>query len=351
MLQLDNQTPFEAQLLPANDKDWKPIVVAIVKGAYDIGPGLLPKVSSKQLPIAMADKHWGEPDKTSVVYESDLALYKPATDLVLVGSAHAPGTAPVPQLDVEFGVGAVSKRISVLGDRKWLNRVLSFKASAPEPFRVLPLRYERAFGGVDQTHKSADKHGWEERNPVGTGYRVNSSLEAVENHPLPNLESPDALIKGWKDKPAPQGFGFIGRHWAPRRAYAGTYDENWQNNRAPVLPEDFDYRYFQAAHPDLVVSPHLHGNEHVRATNVCPAGPLDFDLPGHEVLAVAHFAEGERRVDGLLDTVVVMSDEGKLILVWRCHFECPRGYLALSAVQVLPKGKTPSRERNGPPRG
>ncbi len=200
----------------------------------------------------------------------------------------------------------------------------------------MPLVYERAFGGADQTHVKQNKHGWEERNPLGTGYRVNPS--AVENEPLPNIESPAQLISSWKDKPPPQGFGFIGRHWMPRRAYAGTYDEEWEENRAPSLPDDFDYRYFQSAHPDLVAYPHLTGSEDIVATNVCPKGRLEFKLPGDGVLALAHFVEEEQTAEGLLDTVVLLPEQGKLVLVWRCHFPCPRSYAELEAIQVLPSG-------------
>jgi hypothetical protein len=207
----------------------------------------------------------------------------------------------------------------------------------------MPLVYERSFGGVDQTHADKAKHGWEERNPIGTGYRVNP--EAVEGQALPNLEAPATAIKAWKDKPAPEGLGFIGRHWMPRRVHAGTYDAKWEEERSPAFPLDFDYCYFHAAHPDLVATPHLAGNERVVAVNVCPEGRLEFDLPGHGVIAEADF-QGEdesRTAECLLDTVVVLADRKKLILVWRCHFVCVGDYLELELVELLPKGQTPVR--------
>lgn len=151
----------------------------------------------------------------------------------------------------------------------------------------------------------------------------------------------------WKDKPAPQGFGFIGRHWMPRRPLAGTYDANWEKSRAPALPADFDYQYFQAAHPDLVTAKPLEGTEAVQAINVHPGGPLNFTLPGHGVTATAYFRDREQTAKGQLDTVVLLPEVGKLVLVWRCHFPCPRSFALLQAVQVLPIGKTPARPKAG----
>jgi hypothetical protein len=342
MLQLENQTCFEAQAVPANDKDWRPIVVVVVKGTYEIGPGKAPALAREPMPIRMADEGSGKPGESSPLYESDLAIHKPGTDVVLIGEAHAPRHQPVEQLDVQFRVGPVSKVVRVIGDRKWVGRSIGGPApGAVRPFTVMPLVYERAFGGADRTHADPAKHGWEERNPVGTGYRVNPG--AVVGHPLPNLESPTAPITTWTDRPAPQGFGFIGRHWMPRRAYAGTYDAPWEQERAPALPVDFDDRYFQAAHPDLVARPHLTGRERVVATNACPNGRLEFDLPGHGVAITAYFRDGDRTAEGLLDTVVVLPERGKLVLVWRCHFDCPGSYLALEGIEVLPTGKTPAR--------
>ena len=45
----------------------------------------------------------------------------------------------------------------------------------------------------------------------GTGYVAGRGSELLEGMALPNLEDPNDLISGWKDRPAPAGFGFVGR--------------------------------------------------------------------------------------------------------------------------------------------
>ena len=116
---------------------------------------------------------------------------------------------------------------------------------------------------------------------IGTGFIGKRSGERVEGLRLPNLEDPRNLISAWNSRPRPAGFGFYGRSWAPRLAYAGTYDEKYMKERHPLLPADFSYRFFNGAHPDLQVGGYLRGDEEVDLLNVCPdASRLHFRLPG-----------------------------------------------------------------------
>ena len=337
-MQLDNQTDFAAQIVPLTDKDVRPVAVVVVKATYEMQASGPLSLADEQAPIQMSDEFLGEPGESSVRYESDLAFFKPSTEFVLVGIAYAPEDKPIDSLLVSLRVGPVSKTLRVIGDRRWERRLTGrVKPSHPGPFHSMPLTYERAFGGKDRTHPKESKRGWEPRNPVGTGFRTNR--RALIDHPLPNLEEPVSPIRRWKDRPPPASFAFIGRHWTPRGAFAGTYDAKWEAERAPLLPADFDDRYFQAAHPDLTASPHLEGNERVEIINATPPAlspnaRLDFDLPGVHVEASAFFRDEEQTANCLLDTVVLCPDEQTLHLVWRTHFHCPRSFNLLEGVEI-----------------
>ena len=152
--------------------------------------------------------------------------------------------------------------------------------TSPQPFDKMPLVYERAFGGGDRTNPEPQKHVVETRNPVGVGYRHKTYGRFVNGRKLPNFEDPKHPIKSSKNTPPPAGFGFIGPEWEPRRKNAGTYDDNWMKNKMLLVPDDFDRRYYNAAHPDLVVQGYLKGNEPVEVVNASPRGTLSFDLPG-----------------------------------------------------------------------
>ena len=119
---------------------------------------------------AFAGEPVGEPGECSYRLEPEMAFVKPATDVVLVGHAHAtrPRTTSV---DVELSVGPLRKRAVVTGDRHWSKGLLGPRASDPEPFETIPLVYERAFGGWDRSRDDEAKHTYDRRNPVGVGYR------------------------------------------------------------------------------------------------------------------------------------------------------------------------------------
>jgi hypothetical protein len=192
-------------------------------------------------------------------------------------------------------------------------------------FEKVPLVYERAFGGWDRDHPDPRKHSCEPRNPVGTGYRGAGGF--VEGMHLPNLEDPRARIKSLGDKPAPAGFGFISPHWQPRAALAGTFDEAWQKNRAPLLPKNFDRRHLNAASPGLVAPGYLRGDEHGLVVGVTPEGRMSFALPGLPPPAVqVSLSDGPPQTVAMaLDTVIIEADEKRVMLLWRGHLALRTG--------------------------
>src|SRR5690606_38106709 len=95
-----------------------------------------------------------------------------------------------------------------------------------------------------------------------------------------NLEHAHALLRDPSDRPPPAGFGFVGPHWEPRARHAGTYDEAWQQARMPLLPTDFDRRFFNAVPADQTAPGFVRGDEPVVIANASPEPWLRFRLPG-----------------------------------------------------------------------
>ncbi len=333
MLEIKNKTNFETGLAPGLGKDGLEYAVFVVKGTFGIpADGAESILTEEQVPVVFADEHFGEPGFSSVKYEMDTCLIKPGTDVVLVGSAHPRQTAR--RIDVGLQVGPVKKVVRVFGDRRWERRLGRWRISDPEPFDSMPLVYERAFGGRDETHDNEKKHGFERRNPVGTGFAVRRSSDRLEDLLLPNLENPSQLIGSWKDKPHPAGFGFLGRHWEPRTDFGGTYDEAWQEKRCPFLPDDFDERFFNGASQGLVTREHLLGGEAVRVVNASAAGELRFSLPKREFDITASIKGDILEPSCVLDTVIIEPDENRMILTWRATIPCPRRFLYIDYVRL-----------------
>jgi hypothetical protein len=338
MYEVVNRTPFVVALVPGLDATDVAHVTVLAKGTFSLPPRPGPLVpAEQQVPALWADEHNGDdPATSSVRYESDAAARKPGTDVVLVGHAHA-GARRQPTVDVGLKIGTVRKVVRVTGERRWVRTLGTWSISSPPvPFERMPLVYERAFGGFDKSDANPGKHAGDDRNPVGAGFAATDSKARLEGLPLPNLEDPRQPIKSWKDRPPVAGFGFVARSWLPRRLLAGSYDEAWLKTRSPLLPADFDERFFNGAPADQVVAPHLRGGEPVLISGVSADGPLTFELPRARPDFEVRWADGAHPepVAAVLDTVLFEPDERRVVLSWRSTVRCGRRLRQLRQVVV-----------------
>jgi hypothetical protein len=328
MLQFHNATGLAGTFFVAPDTEGIDSVFAVLKGTFALDRGLAP--AEEQLPPVMAAVYHEDPVTSSIRVASDASLVKPATDVLLVGSAWAPGELPTTWTDVSLVVGPVAKTVRVFGDRVWDAGAAGAVPSPPTPFVRMPLAWERAFGGTDVTEKGPTA---EPRNPVGLGFRAAGGQKPLDGMPLPNLEDPSAPISSWRDRPPPACFAPVAPHWQPRLAYAGTYDEQWQQARAPYLPTDFDARFFQCAPPGLVCPGYLQGGEPVDIRGASPGGVLSFRLPAIRV-QVTFVVDGRSEIRSAnLDTVLIEPDAGRVSLVWRAVLACDKKVLRVNEIR------------------
>ena len=245
--------------------------------------------------------------------------------------------------------------------------------TTPQMLKQLPLRYEYAFGGQCRieaddpaARKVPNKH-WLtpaqcgqhpdkekppiahtacETNPLGCGYATEWYINARQPEKIaaPQIEHPQApftadlfweALRG-KTKPGepalqPQGLGFVGRAWLPRRDLIGPVEEKkeWAEDDMPQLPKTFDFGYWNGAPRDQQ-TPYLEGNEIIELTNLCapdhPAASIDqngntvlrFSLPGDRLyLALGDVQQriGTRLMT--LDTITVDPEDNRVDVVWR----------------------------------
>lgn len=332
--EIENRTPFAFDALFVNDEEMRPIVAPVVKATFDIlrGGGL--ELAEEQIPLSFAGECHGEPGQSSQRIEPEMAFMKPTTDIVLIGHAHAPARRAV-TVDVAVRVGSLERRLRVTGDRVWRKGLFRISASAPDPFEKIPLVYERAYGGWDRGHADPEKHSFHPGNPVGIGFRKGRSHFEEESR-LPNIEDPQAALTTYLGKSLPAGFGFICPHWEPRSALAGTYDDTWMRTRMPLLPRDFDRRFFNAASPGLITSRYLRGDEPVIVRGASPEGQISFRLPGIQPPAsrLSFHDRADETLQSNLDTVIVDLDARKLILLWRAFTVLREGPLDVRGIEV-----------------
>ncbi|EYF02870.1 DUF2169 family type VI secretion system accessory protein [Chondromyces apiculatus] len=337
MLQLKNTSPFKASMALFPDAAGVDTLYVAVRATFTVRGGAL-QVAEVQEPLKLADEYWGEPGASSLKHAADLHLGKPATDIALLGDAWAPRGRPVPQRDVSLRIGPVTKTVRVFGERTWRGP-LDLRISPPIPFERIPLVYEHAFGGVSKHDPEKGPLEIDWRNPVGIGFGMRKAPEDQAMRKLPNLEDPRQLITSPRDRPAPASFGFIAASWEPRRRYAGTYDDAWQETRAPYLPKDFQPRFFNAAHPDLVCPGHLRGGEpvHVEGASV---DPLIFPLPACDLDVAVTIARDVARPPMKLQTVVLEPTPGRLAMVWLGAVGCDKRTLKVKLVEIAVKRLT-----------
>lgn len=232
----------------------------------------------------------------------DEAMSKERGEVVVIGRAY-PRNPPQPACKVRVTVGPIDKALRVAGDRRWDGQA----PSGATPFSEMPLTYEHAYGGEGYAH-----------NPVGKGH------PGVVPRPLPNVEEPGALLSSPDQVPErPAGLRAYDPSWPQRQSKTGTFDEAWRKERAPGLPADFDWGFYNVAPADQrLAEGYFQGDEPIRLENLHPTdGEIISRLPGIAARVFINSAgEGEPElveVKTRLDTVILLPHHRRGVVVFR----------------------------------
>lgn len=336
---VSNTTGMVADLCVQTDVDARDHCVVVVKGTFRTDDRGRLQLADEQRPLCFTDEHHGDPESSSVRYEGEFARVKPLTDVVVVGKAVAPGGRPVPELTVRLEVAGRAKDAVAVGERRWVRALGGLVASEPVPFVEMPLTFDRAFGGQDDSRGPGDVAA-ERRNLSGVGFHAHRGAREIEGTPLPNVEDPRQRISTPRDRPAPVGFGFAGRTWKPRIDHAGTYDARWREDVCPFLPKDFDERYFQGAPLDQQ-HPRFSGGEIIRCVHMADRAVVQYTIPALLVPVRFGFERDEQQRVGELDTVILEPHRAEVMLIWRASVPLPKRLVALRSIMVgeQPRGR------------
>lgn len=235
----------------------------------------------------------------------DEVMPKLRSEVLLAGHAYAPQGKPVSAMPVRLCVAGIDKTLCVIGEREWMYGLLPwYRVSEPQPFKAMPLVYERAFGGAG--------HG---ANPNGCGYARSllAGLAGRNQGAMPNVEYPHAPIKApWK-RYRPAGFGAIDMSWEPRKNKHGTFDQRWLERDAPGLAENVDWSLFNVAPEDQWLPGHFQGGECYCLEGMHPDQPvIEGNLPQAQarafVLRQGKNADAAEEVPLRMDTVWFLPD-------------------------------------------
>ena len=253
-----------------------------------------PMVVAGRPSLVARDVHLEDDPTCSLVDASDLVPYRPTADVWLTGHAYPPGgrraAVSVARLAIYRGdQQLLLKTVHILGDRAAAD-------ATPEPFDMMPLTYERAFGGLGC-----------DDNPVGVG---------ADERPLwPNLVHPD-------DPECVACFGPVSRYWRLRRQHVTTEQRRALEAKPPRIAEGFEWEYFQAAPADQRV-PFLAGDEWVILDGMHPSVlRVQSRLPKVAGVARVLQRDGNARQQGqniamVADGLAIDADAQICALTWR----------------------------------
>lgn len=334
-MNIRNSTDGRDVVVPMKDKSGRERGVCILKYVLAVDPQGRAEIvrDDSAVPRVVDECHGPDPATSSIRRASDLFDEKPGTDVVLAGHAHPPPNKRVTHVDVALKWGPVAKTVRAHGLRVWQWETLS--GLVPGPARPIqkpvPLMYELAWGGFDTSDPT--KPVGDPRNYLGRG--VSCKPKALVGQPAAQLELPSDPIGGRDNTPA--SFGPLHRHWEPRARFAGTYDEAWERDKMPLLPDDFDPRFHISVPPDQWSELPLRGDEPVEITGATEEGSWRFQLPRVQP-GFSVYIEGKRNdLRTHLDTIVIDADAKRVELVWRATFPMPRKYEMVDEVHILKK--------------
>ena len=333
------------EVVAGQDGEGQPIFSVLVKRTYDISPGRQTQRAERARPLVKMDVYYenGDPQWSTVQYETDLVPFKPATDVVVIGKAYAPQGKPTCQMNVGIEVAGRCKVIYVIGDRYCsYRRRLTPLLTDPDPFTEMEIRYDRAYGGTDNK-SNPDLPFAYPRNTMGTGVAIANEPASLDGLALPNIEEPDDLLtperivlgepRRWNDQPLPTGCGWFQRTWYPRCSFVGSMpgfvdtDTVLREEKLGMVPKgqvalarqfklpSFDVRFNNGASRGLVF-PYLKGTEFLRLTGLTREGQLEFTLPAEKPSIMLNISLGENQLKPVLHTVCVRVEDMQVDLVW-----------------------------------
>jgi hypothetical protein len=285
------------------------------------------------------DEFYRDDINSSVRYESDYVNFKPAGDLIINASSHAPEgkarTAWRCGVQVYSPNGSCTNQLDlkIKGPKGILRRQAITKT---------PIRYEYCAGGilkVENRGKEDESLIVDHDNPVGRGRYL------YKDEPLRE----EQIWYTGKAFQAPPGFGAIHRSWKSRLDLAGTYDQSWVDEQHPLPPYDFDFRHNQAAHPALIVEGYFQTGMHIRLENLIKDHPDSyFEIPEYHLMTRIHTQHEQRMARMVMDTLLLDIDsenpqDFRVYASWRAYDRL-YGEAQSAEVMLLPQAETPARE-------
>jgi hypothetical protein len=329
-----NQTPLSARLEPYRDLTGRPHVLVIAKATWRLDTGrLMPAEQQVALNLQPLRKPLGElaldeiqlraigdRKHLDIVWlDHDLSPPKPAFDVLIAGHVTAPPNHSGPSVRAEVRIGRHKATVEAHVPRYWKSGLLGY-SSAPlaENARRIPITYAVA--------------DWSAGFPLERG---NDKIQL-----LPWLKQPGASSSRTRHASHPAGFGFWPENAAHRHCHAGTYDDRWRRERMPDLPQDFDARFYNTAHPDLQLPNAPSPDTAIRLVHLAAVPVLSTRMPDLPLAVQTTTASGsvQPAVAMKPDTLIIEPDQNRMSVVFRALLPTADGADAPRSIRLFNTG-------------
>jgi hypothetical protein len=291
--------PFATSHVLWRDQRGALFCTVVAKTTFELRPGEV-RAADEPLPIHDEDAYWDDDPTKSLRYPSDLAPFKRAAEVVVVGSVFASNEAKLRSIAARVVVGSVDKTIAAWGERAVAH---DGTLGEPVPLTRLPLRYELARGGVGT------------ENPVGVDP---SRSDAMGGRAAPQLLPAGLELRHAHEFVPVAGLGPVAPSWPNRSGHLSERDREWLSRPAEEpRPSAFPAHFFQAAPVDQWLDRPLSENERILLEGLHDELPrLVSTLAGPEARAWVVGASGEPvRLEG--DLLVIDTDRALVTLTAR----------------------------------
>ena len=283
-MEFANTTPAPAAFLNTTFGENHMLGAVVARPAFRVEGGELLPTQDLRWPVGHlpAETPYG-------TFPGDVPFLTGGIDVFVIGSVWQPGARPGTELTAEIRIGErFLRRVTAIGDRRWLRQNGSLVPGPAEPFVSMPLSYERAFGGAVETGNGPCA--WP-ANPAGKGFYM--TPEQAEGQPLPNLEDPEHRIVSIEDRPEPMATGPYPAQGSLLMEHAVELDLDSANpGLKRIRPLMFNH-----AHPRMILAPAdtPRDGEVVEITHASPGGALRFRMPGLAFHARVAWKRGSTR--------------------------------------------------------
>ncbi|MER2494643.1 DUF2169 domain-containing protein [Vibrio neptunius] len=288
------------------DQNGHEVWVIAAKRQWQLNEGSWQEVPAEEIyddPVYL-----GEAGMSAMKVDHEFPVSKQNTDVLVYGKARAYAKRPVTYHECRILIDShIDKTIAVHGERKWVEHGGTVTVSHPTAYVEAEIDYSKALGG-------------DERNRVGCGV-AKSSAELMAM-PVPSVFYPNEEWAPNTKNLRVAGLGPIPPFFTQRVKYAGTFDDAWQEHRRPLLPEDFNPKFYQSAPEDQQCNGFLEGGERLMMSGFSHDDVLAFRIPAEKYVAVADFGEEKLSAAMAMYTLFVDTEEQRLTISYNASFPC-----------------------------